>query len=107
MELQNADPLETHLRGVLDPDEQIHVRARARDGAIAVSDRRLIVVDRERLALNIPFERLRRLEFDVERDYATLVVVPEQPTDEPQVLPIPREEYRAIADALVAIGLKL
>jgi hypothetical protein len=36
-----------------------------------------------------------------------LVIVPEHPEDEPQVLPIPKEEYRAVADALVAIGVKL
>jgi hypothetical protein len=107
MESQRDDPLEPHLRRVLDPDEAIHVRVQGRDGEIAVSDRRLIVLDRERLALNLPFQRLRRLQLDIERDYATLVVVPEHPTDEPQVLPIPREQYREVADAIVAIGLRL
>jgi len=54
------------------------------------------------------FPRLRRIQFDIERDRpATLVVVPESPEVEPQVLAIPAEEYPAVADALVQIGLRL
>jgi hypothetical protein len=96
------------IRRWLDPDERLEAAARARDVALAVSDRRLVIVERDRLALDVPFERIRRVQFDIERDRpATLVIVPEHPEDEPQVLPIPKEEYRAVADALVAIGVKL
>jgi hypothetical protein len=93
------------LRRWLEPDEALQAMARARDAALAVSDRRVVLVAGDRLALNVPFERLRRVQFDIERDRpATLVLVPEHPGDEPQVLPIPREEYQAVAEALVAIG---
>ena len=96
------------IRRWLEPDERLEAAARARDVALAVSDRRLVIVERDRLALDVPFERIRRVQFDIERDRpATLVIVPEHPEDEPQVLPIPKEEYRAIADALVAIGVRL
>jgi len=89
-------------------DERLEAAARARDVALAVSNRRLVIVERDRLALDVPFERIRRVQFDIERDRpATLMIVPEHPEDEPQVLPIPKEEYRAVADALVAIGVRL
>jgi hypothetical protein len=96
------------IRRWLAPDESLEAAARARDAALAVSDRRLVIVNGDRLALDVPFERIRRVQFDIERDRpATLVIVPEHAADEPQVLPIPREEYRAVADALVAIGVRL
>lgn len=38
-------------------------------------------------ALDVSIDNLRRVQFDIERERpATLVVVPQQPTDEPQVL---------------------
>jgi hypothetical protein len=108
MSVERDDDHEVRIRRWLDPDEPIHASARARDVALAVSDRRLVIVERDRLALDVPFERVRRVQFDIERDRpATLVIVPEHPEDEPQVLPIPKEEYRAVADALVAIGMQL
>lgn len=96
------------VRRWLEPDESLRAMARARDAALAVSDRRVVLVSGDRLALNVPFERLRRVQFDIERDRpATLVIVPEHPEDEPQVLPIPSEEYHAVAEALVEIGHQL
>jgi len=51
---------------------------------------------------------LRRIQFDVERRRpATLVLVPELPRDEPQVLAIEPERYEEVADALVIIGRRL
>jgi hypothetical protein len=99
---------EEQVRRWLEPDEALHATARARDAALAVSDRRVVLVSGDRLALNVPFERLRRVQFDIERDRpATLVIVPEHPEDEPQVLPISSEEYEAVARALVVIGHEL
>ncbi len=99
---------EPHLVNALDPDEPIALRARARDAVIAVTDRRMLVATDTRLAMDVPFPRLRRIQFDIERGRpATLVVVPEFSDAEPQVLAIPAEEYRAVADALVEIGLRL
>jgi hypothetical protein len=105
--LDHAD-FEPHLVQALDPDEPIAISARALDAVIAVTDRRMLVATDTRLAMDLPFPRLRRIQFDIERDRpATLVVVPEVPDIEPQVLAIPAEQYRAVADALVEIGLRL
>jgi hypothetical protein len=90
---------------VLDPDEEIHVTATAGDNVVIVTDRRLAIGTGERLVLDVPIDNLRRIQFDVERDRpATLVVVPERPQDEPQVLAVRPPEIEAVAQALVVIG---
>jgi hypothetical protein len=92
----------------LDDQEDIHARARAGDVEIIVTDRRLAVASRDRMMLNVAIDGLRRIQFDIERQRpATLVVVPEDPTHEPQVLAIPPEEYEDIARALVVVGRRL
>jgi hypothetical protein len=109
--VENASPdedIEPYVLELLEPDETIRVRARARDAVLAVSDRRLIVAARERLALSVGFHELRRIQFDIERDRpATMVIVPEEAHHEPQVLAIPPEEFRATAEALALIGQQL
>jgi hypothetical protein len=65
------------IHKALDSDEEIHVEAPAGDHVIIVTNRRLAIGSRERLALNVPIANLRRIQFDIERDRpATLVVVP-------------------------------
>jgi len=93
---------------VIAPDERIRARARAGDTEIVVTDRRLAVVATDRLTLDIGLDGLRRVQFDIERDRpATLVVVPELPSHEPQVLAVHPEDYPAVAQALVYIGQRL
>jgi hypothetical protein len=100
--------LQPHLHEVLEPGEQLKYRAPASEATIAITDRRLIVAEPNRVALAVPFERVRRIQFDVERSRpATLVIVPEHPSDEAQVLTIRPDQYEATARALVAIGLEL
>ncbi len=90
---------------ILDPDEVIHARAKALNAEVAVTDRRLIVSEFERVALNVAIDAIRRIEFDVERKRpATLVIVPESQRDTPQVLAIPREELGAACAAVTLIG---
>ena len=73
-----------------------------------VTDRRLAVIAGARVILDIPFERLRRVQFDIERNRpATLVLVPEQATDEPQVLTIPVEAYAEVSRGLAILGRKI
>jgi hypothetical protein len=97
--------LEPHLLAALQDGEELRLRAVATDALLAVTNRRLVVAGPARIALAVPFAGVRRIQFDIERDRpATLVIVPEEPSDEPQVLAIPAEEYRAAADALVVIG---
>jgi hypothetical protein len=96
------------IRRALDPDEEIHVEALAGDHTVVVTAKRLAIGSRERLALDVPIDNLRRIQFDIERDRpATLVVVPEHPTDEPQVLMVRPTDYRGVADALVVVGQRL
>jgi hypothetical protein len=100
--------VETRLQQALEPGEQLRVHAPAVEGALAVTDQRLIVAEPHRLALAVPFGLVRRIQFDVERRRpATLVIVPERPEDEAQVLSIPPEAYQAAAAALVVIGEEL
>ncbi len=104
---QLNDPDHPVLRR-LEPDETIHAISRATEGEIVVTDRRVAVSTGGRLALDIPYDRLRRVQFDIERARpATLVIVPERPSDEPQVLAIPAERYEECAEALVLIGQRL
>jgi hypothetical protein len=92
----------------LEPDEEIHVQAQAGENVVVVTDRRLAVASQERLALDVPIDNLRRVQFDIERDRpATLVVVPQRPLDEPQILAVRPAEYEAVAQALVVIGRRL
>jgi hypothetical protein len=92
----------------LEPDEVLEAHAKARDIAIAVTDRRLLVGAGARLALNVPFDGLRRIQFDIERQRpATMVIVPERPQDEPQVLAVDPGEYDEVARALAIIGRRL
>jgi hypothetical protein len=96
------------IHKALEADEEIHVEAPAGDHVIVVTNRRLAIGSRDRLALDVPIENLRRIQFDIERDRpATLVVVPVRPSDEPQVLAVRPEDYRGVADALVVIGQRL
>lgn len=105
---QSNDDVEPYVLEVLEPNETLRAHARARDAIIAVSDRRLIVAARERVALSIGFDELRRIQFDIERDRpATMVIVPEEAHYEPQVLAIPPQEFKATAEALALIGLQL
>jgi hypothetical protein len=105
---QPDDDLEPIVLRVLEPDEVLQARALAREAVLAVSDRRLIVAARQRVALSVGFHELRRIQFDIERDRpATMVIVPEEAHHEPQVLAIPPQEFKAAAELLALIGHRL
>jgi hypothetical protein len=73
-----------------------------------VTDRRVAVAEEERIALDLPFAGLRRIQFDIERERpATLVIVPEHPSHEPQVIAVPPDRYREVTRALALIGERL
>jgi hypothetical protein len=92
----------------LEPGETVQAVARAADASLLVTDRRLAVADEDRLALDIPFDGLRRIQFDIERSRpATLVIVPEHPANEPQVLAVPPERFEEVTRALALIGSRL
>ena len=98
----DEEPSVLHL---LEPGEAIRSQTRATDALLVVTDRRLLVAGSRRLALDIPLGGLRRIQYDVEcARPATLVIVPEHPSDEPQVLAIPPEQYPNAAEVLVHLG---
>jgi hypothetical protein len=96
------------VRDALLPGEGVEALARATDSVLAVTDRRFIVATGNRLALDLPLEQVRRIQFDIEkRRPATLVIVPEVPGHDPQVLAIPAEELERTARALTLVGARL
>jgi hypothetical protein len=96
------------IRELLEPGEDIRQTATAGNALLAVTDRRVAVVEQDRTALVVDIEGLRRIQFDIEKARpATLVIVPEQAEYDSQVLTVEPAEYQAVADALVAIGRDL
>jgi hypothetical protein len=92
----------------LQAGERIQAHAKAIDANVVVTDRRLVVASDARLMLDVPFDRLRRIQFDIERARpAALVVVPEWPSDPPQVLSVAPSEYEAMAKVLTYVGVQI
>jgi hypothetical protein len=103
--LRHADHPAFRLIG---PDESVQVIAEAANAKVLVTDRRVAVASDDRVALDIGFEGLRRIQFDIERRRpATLVIVPEDAAHEPQVLTVPKDRYDEITRALATIGHRL
>jgi hypothetical protein len=93
---------------LLDRDEQVRHATTLGDALLAVTSCRIAIIDGTRTVLDLPIDGVRRVEFDIEKTRpATLVIVPEDARSAPQVLPVRPEEYKAVADALVTIGLAL
>lgn len=96
------------IQAFLHPDERVEHRARAGEAVIALTDRRLAVVDAARVALAVDIDQVRRVQFDIEkRRPATLVIVPEHPSDMPQTLAVHPEYYDEIAAVLVTLGRRI
>ena len=96
------------ITDLLQPGEALDVIHAASDAVVAVTDRRLLVAyDQKHVALDAPFEAVRRIQLDVERDRpATMVIVPDRPGDRPQVLSIPNEHLTDAARAVALVGLR-
>jgi len=93
---------------LLEPGEEVAHAATAGEALLAVTSRRIAIVEGDRTALDVAVESLRRIQFDIEKARpATLVIVPEESSSAPQVLTVRPEEYQAVADALVTIGHRL
>jgi hypothetical protein len=95
------DPL---LQSV-DAGQNIRFQAVAGEHRVIVTDRRLSIATDDRLILDVALNAIRRIQFDIERDRpATMVVVPEHPQQEPQVLAVRPRDYDSIGLALAAVG---
>ena len=95
-EARELDFEPTILR-LLQSEEKLQMAARARDAILAVTDRRLVVADDQRVALDIPYDSVRRVQFDIER------ARPDRDDD----IAVPPEEYDRAASALAVIGQRL
>jgi hypothetical protein len=100
-------PDPTLLR-LLQAGERVELGLATTSGDLRVTDRRILVTAHGAVRLDIPYEGLRRIQFDIENDRpATLVIVPHRPGDEPQVLAIPRESLHAAAELIAFVGERL
>jgi len=58
--------------------------------------------------MHVVYGAIRRIEFDIERDRpAVLVIVPETPGENPQILAVPSEDVEGVARALAAASRRL
>ena len=99
--------MDTNREGT--PDEPARqFRVHLGEALIEVSDQRLVVATDGRDLLDVPLDEVRRIQFDIERHRpATLVIVPEHPSHEPQVLAVHHDHYEQVAEALVVVGRHL
>ena len=92
----------------LQPGERVELGFTTASGDLRVTDRRLLVTSAGSVRLDIPYDRLRRIQFDIEANRpAAMVIVPHRPSDEPQVLSVPREQLHIAAALLAFVGERL
>jgi hypothetical protein len=102
------EPADLQVLHLLQPGERVELGLGSFGAELRVTDRRLLVTDADAVRLDIPYERLRRIEFDLEAGRAaTLVVVPHHPDDEPQVLSVPSDQLHVAAELLAFVGERL
>jgi hypothetical protein len=96
------------LPHILHPGEVVETQAVVENSAIAVTKERLVVVEDDRTVLDIPFDELRRIQFDIERGRAaTLVIVPEHISNWPRIVSVPVPYLRDTAAVLARIGERI
>jgi hypothetical protein len=96
------------VTGLAEPGETVEQVTETLDAQLVVTDQRIRVASGDRVALDVPFHGLRRIQFDIERNRpATLVIVPDDPQHEPQVLAIPRGRYDEVTSMLARIGHRI
>jgi hypothetical protein len=92
----------------LDPDETLEAQAVGRDAVLLLTDRRLIVSRGGRTTLDLPFDGLRRVEFNIEHERpATLVVVPNTSDHLPEAITVEPDHYADVASLLAIVGARL
>jgi hypothetical protein len=86
----------------------IRAQASADGHVVFVTDDHLRVGSGDLVRLDVPIEEVRRIQFDIERERpATLVIVPDSPSDEPMVIMVQPDEYENVAHALAVLGVKM
>lgn len=108
MEPKDVQAPDQEILHLLQPGERVALGVAATNEELRVTDRRLLVTTAGHVRLDIPYERLRRIQFDIESGRpATLVIVPHLPSDEPQVLAIPHKSLHQAAEVLAFVGERL
>ena len=96
------------LPHILRPGEIVERQTHADGFLIAVTSQRVVVTDDNRPVMDIHFDELRRIQFDVERGRdATLVIVPEHIRNEPRVFSVPVGNLAETAMTLALIGRRM
>lgn len=99
-------PKLSSLRAI-DPQD-IRAQASADGHVVIVTDDLLQVGSGDIVKLSVPIENVRRIQFDIERERpATLVIVPDAPSDEPQVIMVDPDDYEGVGHALAVLGVKM
>ena len=102
------EPADLAVMHLLQPGERVELELESFGATLLVTDRRLLVSYAQNVRLDIPYEGLRRIQFDLEaRRPAAMVIVPHLPADEPQVLSVPREQLHLAAEILAFVGERL
>ena len=92
----------------LGQEEAVLVATTTERALVALTERRLIVREAERVALDLAIEDIRRVQFDVERGRpATFAIVPHSPLREPQVLAVPIDRLDAVSRMIAIVGQRL
>jgi hypothetical protein len=105
---ERLEDLDHPIMRQLRPGETVMAVISATRTHVVVTDHRIAVAEADRIALDMAIDELRRIQFDIERNRpATLVIVPEHPRHEPQVLAIPPEHFGEVGEALDYIGRRL
>ena len=99
-------PKRSLLRDI--PPQEILAQASADGHVVVVTNDILRVTSQDLVRLDVPIEEVRRIQFDIERERpATLVIVPDSPSSEPQVIMVQPEEYENVSHALAILGVKM
>ena len=99
-------PKRSPLRAIAPRD--ILAQSSADGHVLVVTEKLLRVASDDQIRLDVPIENVRRIQFDIERDRpATLVIVPDRPSDEPQVMSVPPHDYVGVSHALAVLGLEM
>ena len=104
------DPITRHrpIVHLLEPGERVELVLSSGESDLRVTDRRIIVTAGEHVRLLLAYDELRRIQFDIETMRpATMVIVPHRPSQEPQVLAVPREQMHHAAEVLAFVAERL
>jgi hypothetical protein len=107
-EVTDRDMRSFPLPHVLQPGEVVESQAVAGPAIIAVTEQRLVVAESDSVVLDVPFNEVRRIQFDIERGRdATLVIVPEHISNWPRIVSVPVTALRETSATLARIGERI